>query len=224
MANEKHISLLQQNIITWNKWRDNHPDIIPDLSFAVLTGYNLANANLSQANLRGVVLCHESAYSTFYFDCDYGAYGDANFSAADLRNSKLSACYLSRSNFSNADLRGADLYRAGLQFAKFCNANLSHANLSAASLNSADLSQANLRGADLNGSELNSANFSRASLEAVDFCGADLSQANFNEADLSRADLSQVKNLTQEQLNTSRICKTKLPKSIYLDAVFESTC
>lgn len=73
-------------------------------------------------------------------------------------------------------------------------------------------------GADLNGSKLNSANFRRASLDAVDFCGSDLSQANFDEADLSRANLSQVKNLTQEQLSTSRLCKTKLPKGIYLDS------
>jgi uncharacterized protein YjbI with pentapeptide repeats len=218
MANQKHISLLQQDVTNWNKWRDNHPDIIPDLSEAVLTECDFDNANLSKANLRGVVLSgiHSSRWD--YYDYCNGSHCDANFSAADLRDSKLSACYLSRSNFSNADLRGVQLSRSELSEAKFCNANLSRANLSFACLDGADLSGANLWGADLNGSKLNSANFSRASLEAVDFCGADLSQANFDEADLSRANLSQVKNLTQEQLNTSRLCKTKLPKGIYLDS------
>jgi hypothetical protein len=32
MANLDHISILQRGIAAWNKWREDHPDVQPDLS------------------------------------------------------------------------------------------------------------------------------------------------------------------------------------------------
>jgi len=219
MVNEEHITLLQQCVTTWNMWRDNNPDIKPNLSEAILAGYDFDHINLSQANLRGVILCglHSSGwdYFDYYHENIYAV--EANFRASDLRDAKLNACHLSRSNFSNADLQGAELCWTDLKESKFCNANLSQAKLSKSGFHAADLRWANLRGADLTDACFDGANFSGACLESVDLCGADLSYANLIDTDFNRADLSQAKNLTEAQMSTSRLCKTKLPKGIALN-------
>ena len=32
MANEEHVALLKQGVEVWNKWREENPDIKPDLT------------------------------------------------------------------------------------------------------------------------------------------------------------------------------------------------
>ncbi len=32
MANEEHLAILRQGVVFWNEWRDENPDIIPNLS------------------------------------------------------------------------------------------------------------------------------------------------------------------------------------------------
>ena len=36
MANDEHIALLKQGVAAWNAWRDENPNIRPDLSMASL--------------------------------------------------------------------------------------------------------------------------------------------------------------------------------------------
>ncbi|WP_300000208.1 pentapeptide repeat-containing protein [Anabaena sp. AL09] len=77
MANPEHLAILKQGVGVWNEWREENPDIIPDLTEADLRG-----ANLSDADLR-----------------------DANLSNADLSNADLSGI-LCGADLSRADLRG----------------------------------------------------------------------------------------------------------------------
>ena len=56
MANEKHVRILLKGAEVWNKWREKHPSIRPDLrkargSGAFLRGADLGNANLREAHL-----------------------------------------------------------------------------------------------------------------------------------------------------------------------------
>jgi uncharacterized protein YjbI with pentapeptide repeats len=53
MANEEHVARLKQGVATWNAWRKENPDIVPNLSEANLTGEDLSEANLRKANLIG---------------------------------------------------------------------------------------------------------------------------------------------------------------------------
>jgi len=46
MANDDHVAILEQGVAAWNTWRDENPNIIPDLSRE-----NLTNAHLPRANL-----------------------------------------------------------------------------------------------------------------------------------------------------------------------------
>ena len=126
MANDEHVALLKQGAAAWNAWREENPDIRPDLSGANLSGADLREANFSDANLRGAVL------------------SEANFSGADLRGAAFIETDLSETDLSGADLRGAHLKRA----------NLSGADLRRADLHSATLVDVDLTGADLTGSRI----------------------------------------------------------------------
>jgi Pentapeptide repeats (8 copies) len=86
MANDQHVAILKQGVGAWNAWRDENPNILPDLSGAVLCGLlggmipgptNLIGANLTRANL-----------------------SDANLSAAALVDTDL----------TGADLTGCRIY------------------------------------------------------------------------------------------------------------------
>ena len=41
MANQKHLAILKQGVEVWNKWRQEHPEVKPDLSDADLSNIAL---------------------------------------------------------------------------------------------------------------------------------------------------------------------------------------
>jgi hypothetical protein len=81
MANDDHIAQLMKGVDAWNAWRDENPDILPDLSEA-----NLSGANLGRADLIG-----------------------ADFAGANLKGANLSGAVLQAATLVNTDLTGADL-------------------------------------------------------------------------------------------------------------------
>jgi hypothetical protein len=162
MANDEHVALLKKGVQAWNEWRDENPDIRPNLSKTNLSRADLGGANLGGANLRRADL------------------GEANLSGANLGGANLS-----HANLSGANLGGrAYLMKANLIMAILSGANLGGANLSGAILSGAYLKEANLSGAylteaNLSGANLKEANLSGANLETstlvgTDFTGADL--------------------------------------------------
>jgi hypothetical protein len=104
MANEEHLAILKKGVAAWNEWREQHPNIRPDLHAANLRAANLRAANLSGANLRG----------------------------ADLRGADLSGANLDRADLSRADLNRANLGGADLNRANFIGADLSETDFSEA--------------------------------------------------------------------------------------------
>jgi uncharacterized protein YjbI with pentapeptide repeats len=105
-----------------------------------LSGADLREADLSNANLSGADLIH------------------ANLRDADLLGADLSYTYLNGANLLHANLRGADLSNANPRNADLIGADLSYANL-----RDADLSYTFLSGADLSNANLNDANLNAAS-------------------------------------------------------------
>lgn len=94
-----------------------------------------------------------------------------------------------------------------------CHAHLEGADLYKANLREVDLHQAHLEGADLGLADLTSAKLSRAALR-----GANLSQANLTGTDLFKADLTDARNLTEEQLaSAKRLCFATLPNGTPYD-------
>ncbi len=51
MANPEHLDLLKKGVEVWNQWREEHPEIEPDLSGANLEGARLSGAHLERARL-----------------------------------------------------------------------------------------------------------------------------------------------------------------------------
>lgn len=200
MANKKHLEILKEGAEVWNKWRSNHPLIVPDLSNANLQHYyqphpvNLQGANFAQANLTRV-----------------------GFFGANLSKANFNGANLSFANLLEANLDGAYLERANLSRVSLTRANLNGANLSMANLNGAELVQANLDSAILIEVDLRGAVLERASLKYSDLFKANLTEANLNEADLSEAGICEAilhgVNLAGANLNGAIINGTNLNKA-----------
>lgn len=133
MANPEHIEILKQGVEAWNKWREEDPEIRPDLSGADVHEASLWNADLRGANLAGA-------------DLD-----GADLSGANLREANLLEASLWSADLGEADLRGAHLRRADLFEADLWNADLREANLTQAALVETSLEQADLSGCRIYG-------------------------------------------------------------------------
>jgi uncharacterized protein YjbI with pentapeptide repeats len=166
----EHLAILRKGVEVWNKWRTEHPEIIPllaetDLREVDLTDANLVQARLSGANLRKAVL--ESADLT-------GAHlGGAHLGGAIFRRAILERAYLSGAQMRSVNLRGV---------------NLTHANFEGTNVRGS-----NLRGARLRHANLYRANFTGADCRGVDFGEADLRRADFRESNLRRAKFHRAK-------------------------------
>ncbi|MBX3062962.1 MAG: toll/interleukin-1 receptor domain-containing protein [Anaerolineae bacterium] len=111
MANEEHVRILKSGVKKWKTWRQENPQLVPDLSHADLRGADLRNVDLNTINMR----------------------------SADLRTADLCGAGLIETNLHKADLRGTDLSHADLSTAILINAKLNGADLSGADLTNANL-------------------------------------------------------------------------------------
>jgi hypothetical protein len=127
MANNEHVRIIKEGIPVWNKWRREHPDIVPNLD-----GASLNRANLNGANLDGASLNRANLYG-------------ANLDRASLNRANLYGASLNRANLYGANLDRANLNRANLYGANLDRANLNRANLYGASLNGANLDKTGVK-------------------------------------------------------------------------------
>jgi hypothetical protein len=167
MANPEHLSKIREGIQAWNKWREENPDVYPDLKDASLMMANLKGVNLNWADLRGVDLT------------------SANLEGASLQGAASMWANLSGTNLTGADLRKATLIRSDLS-----NSIMYKANLRGAAFNGSDLSGAILQEADLSETNLYRTNLTNAVLKDARIVGANLQIATLVEVDLAGAMLS----------------------------------
>ncbi len=137
MANPDHVRRLCEGARAFNAWRDQHPDIVPDLAGIELT---LGQRQLGPSNG-----------------------GPINLGRANLERAMLRHATLVEANLKGACLRGADLARARLNGARLDKADLTDAMLDEADLQDAILEGAVIAGASLAGV----ANFTRDQLAAT---------------------------------------------------------
>jgi uncharacterized protein YjbI with pentapeptide repeats len=212
MANEEHLKTLKHGVEAWNSWRQENPDVIPDLkramlreaqlsyidlnnadmTYADLSNANLNRAHLSHASLRGATLKRTYLKSATLSKADVS---DADLSNADLSNARADRADFSRARFSGSILIRADLSDAKLNYARFSHsmlysADLGRADLSYSHLTHADLSFAGLTYSNMQGADLTYANLCSAILE-----GAILTKAMIGWTVFANVDLSPVKEL-----------------------------
>jgi len=157
-----------------------------------LKGINLSGANLFMANLEDTDL------------------QKTNFSKAALSKVNFSRSNLSEANLSETDLSGAYLNKANLRLANLTKANLNNTDFSLANLKETFLSDANLSGAIFFKANLEKANLSKANLNE-----ATLFETNLKDVDFSMTDLRSARNVTADQLCSSKtLYKTLLDPDI----------
>lgn len=139
MANAKHVRIIKSGTAAWNQWRQEAPDIWPDLISAPLRGLSLDGINLENANLY----------------------------RADLESASLAGAKLRNSNLAHSILIGANLQDASLREANLSNATLIGANLQEASLRQANLYNSDLRDATLEGADLRNVNMTKARFDGT---------------------------------------------------------
>jgi uncharacterized protein YjbI with pentapeptide repeats len=179
MANEEHLKILKQGIEKWNNWREENPEIIPDLSGISLADFhhlvivnqspnavNFTRGNFSKVNLSGVdfrMISRRGCYSAH-----------VSFIEADLSEAKLQGAKLHDAVLRGANLIAAELIRADLRRAKLQGANLSRADLSDARLPNAYLTGAILTGACVDGWRIEGANLDDIECDYVYLAAKDL--------------------------------------------------
>lgn len=158
MANKKHLAILEQGLLAWNKWRQEEPDVLPDLSGADLCGEDYSTRSTASGTV-GI-----------------------NFDKTNLSRSKLRDVFFSEASMMFTDFRGADLCGA-----QICSCNLIGADLSAASCGGTYFGFCLLRGSKLRHTWFESTNLTDAKLDGADFDGAILEGTIFGDNDLSHA-------------------------------------
>jgi hypothetical protein len=88
MGSQEHRRILSRGVRFWNQWRQENPEVVPDLSFCVLEDANLAGIDLSRADL-------------YCASLEWTDLTGASFDGADLCGADLSGA-----NVSNTGLGG----------------------------------------------------------------------------------------------------------------------
>jgi len=123
-----------------------------------------------------------------------------------------------------AILKQVEAGKDNLEGADLSHHKLMKAQLQGANLKGADLSYAYLIRADLTGADLSEVDFNSAVLSEATLHGANLEDADFTEAYLCGVDLSQVLNLTCDQLELAYLDReTRLPDYIQITWLSDST-
>ena len=206
MANPKHLKILKQGVEQWNKWREEHPGVRPDLSGEHLDGADLQGANLSGANLEAV-------------DLDKADLRKAKLLEVDLTDASLLRANLGGSDLTGSDLYGADLIGATLTGADLRQAKLVMANLRGANLKKVDLFGSFLNGTNLQGADLQGANLSWAILIEANLSKADVGDADFTRAVTSRSHFADVDLSAAKGLET---VEHRGPSTIGIDTIYKS--
>ncbi|RAQ42226.1 pentapeptide repeat-containing protein [Arthrospira sp. O9.13F] len=205
VVNQEQLTCLRRGVAFWNKWREDYPEVQPDMMNAnlkgmYLKGINLRETNLTDTDLKGAYClkgsCQNVEGDQAHFDGSY--LKEADFTGAYLQGSSFKGADLRNVNFTNAHLVGVDFRGADIQGADFSGANLYRSQLmgviaSETKWCKANLLSANLLGTDLRSANLENANLTRANLEEVNLSNALAFHTNFEQATLTGVCIDQLK-------------------------------
>lgn len=176
MANTQHLSYLRRGVSAWNQWRDDEPDVKPDLSNLV---FSEVLADISQ--------CQGQDQDSKSQDQDKTQDNNTQDSSTLPRQ----ICFVG-ANFSEVNLNSATIANINLRDANFNNANLESANITNVNLENAIITNVNANNAVFSDSRLFKTDLEGATLQHSKFWNSDLREINLWNADLEYAVLSGV--------------------------------
>jgi len=178
MGNELYLEIRQKGAMSWNQWREDNPDFIPDLRGGNLSGIDFDGFNLSRADFRETNLANVSLFETNLGGANLSGvrFHNLHIVEASLRKANLSSASITYSDLSGADLSGAnlgeaELFESDLRMTKFIGANLQKASLEHADLWKSNMKKANLKDADLRYCRLVDSNLTGAILTGARLYG-----------------------------------------------------
>ena len=204
MANDEHVALLKQGVAAWNAWRDENPDIRPDLSGADLSSTGEPQRGEPQRGepprgepQRGGPQRGEPQRG----EPQRGEPQRANLSEANLSEANLSEANLSGADLSGANLSGANLSEARPQRGEPQRGEPQRGEPQQGEPQRGEPPRGEpqrgepqrgepQRGEPQRGANLIEADLSEANLSGADLSGADLQAATLVNTDLTGADLT----------------------------------
>lgn len=159
MASTEHVNILCAGALRWNEWREQNPEITPDLSdiefgkafsevdsltdyeknYPSFEGYNFSSTNLNRVNAAG----------TLFDNCDF------------------SHCHFHFSYLCSAIFQGCNFLGASLAVSKIGSTSFLYCNFT-----ETDLSYCSAEETDFSGSTIHQSNMSNMSLVKTDFSDA----------------------------------------------------
>lgn len=107
-----------------------------------------------------------------------------NFSYAELKNTDLTALYITDINLNNATLNGSNFIKSTFSKSIFDNANLLQVNLGSTDLLNCSFKNANITKGSFANSSILKCNFENAILKGIDLSSSDLSKNSFKGAQI----------------------------------------
>ena len=166
-----HFNLLKQGVKVWNRWREKHPNIIPQLAGLDLLRWSLDGINLSRADLRKARIRSSSLKNADFkrANLSEARFNTVCFDKSDFDDADLSQSYLERCDFNDVWLKRVNFTQAEIYSSKFSCSCLYQSRFDSAQLMSVDLGDANLNQTSWNKAYLSGINILGTSFEGVDW-------------------------------------------------------
>lgn len=209
MIKPKHINILEQGVDYWNNWREQNPQVAPNLNDTDFRNLKLDGANLSET------LLIRSKLDNLQLE-------RINLSRANLYKAKMVGC-----NLKYADLTSTNIAEANLNNADLTGANLSNSIAHKVNFTKSNLSGTNMKETDLRGSQFIETNIKRGYLVSANcyrtyFKNAILENCDLREVSLKYAKLEKT-NLQAANLTWTVFLRTTLDEVDFKDSRMHQT-
>lgn len=147
MAVAEHVEMFKKGPQAWNAWRDENPDVRPDLSdidfekdvhtyestydMPEFTGYNLSYMNLNRITARNsyFIRCFLAGSDIHFSDICFSFFQNCSFEGASLAVTKIGSAEFHKCDFTNADLSYCSAEETNFSGSKFISTKLSNMSL-----------------------------------------------------------------------------------------------
>ena len=147
MAVAEHVEIFKKGSQVWNAWRDENPNLSPDLSdidfekdvhtykemydMPEFTGYNLSHMNLNRITARNsyFISCFFAGSSLNFSDVCFSFFQNCSFKEASLAVSKIGSAEFHECDFTNSDLSYCSAEETNFSGSKFIATKLSNMSL-----------------------------------------------------------------------------------------------